>query len=335
VPQFRADYNVKSSIVLPKGSEPLILMVQEPTAQIIIQDAEPDTEGHVPELDIRVISNSDSIESVPNAFRKILAEQLDILTFVTHETFSIKQCYRVMEWEPNQKKRVFKAFQQFDPLYPPKPELIAEFGKTAQYLMKLTLEGYVSRALRYFRYGILADQSEDQFQSFWLALETIAEGSKDGTKIPIPCPKCQGPVKCEACNDTPMRRPMARQAIKALIKSIVTPNPDEVYKDVTTVRDSLLHGRSVESIEKEIGRPLTDLLNAMGSIAWRAIIDSMPPIKEKLTFSQSSTFVNGVIIAGPTGTFDHLGDGEHPTDNQIPKVKVEMKHHYGRTPPQG
>jgi hypothetical protein len=334
MPQFRADFDVKSTLVLPRGSEPLVLAGDSPKFRITIRNATEDSSGHVPALDVQVVSSSESIETAPSAFRSLLAEQLDILSFATNCAFLIEQCSRVIEWEPHQKTRAFKAFQKFDPLYPPDPVLDAQSIRTAQILSDAEPEGFVRSALRDFRLGIVAAQLDDQFQHFWLAIETIAEGSKDTVRIPIPCPVCNDPLICGHCNDTPLRRPMARQAIKKLIGKIVKDNPEAAYRRLVTVRDQLMHGRSFHSIEAE-GQPLSEIVNEVGTIAWNAIFLSMNKIKENLSFGfRTGGFAGKELVVGAIGRFEHLQDTEHPDEDRVPKVRVDRIVRFGGKPNQ-
>ena len=336
MPKFRADFDVRGSLVLPAGAEPLALHCDDPACEILIRNAEPDASGHVPHLNVQVVATSESIDAVPSEFRGILAHQLDLLTFVTHSTFLIDQCRRVVEWEPYQKKRAFKAMQEFDPLYPPDPILGSENIETAQAISQARPAGYVQRALHYFRYGVLSHQLEDQFQQFWLSIEVIAEGRKEGTRVPIPCPICDGPLRCEHCNDTPLRRPMARQAIRDLIEMIVKDDPKGAYRTLVSVRDGLAHGRSRESIETEVGRPVGDLVDLAGAISWHAIMSSLPEIEGPLNFAdRGGHFVNERLITGPIGTFEHKGEAEHPAEDKIPSVKIELLTRFGSPPGSG
>src|SRR5829696_8972465 len=113
--------------------------------------------------------------------------------------------------------RRMRPMLTFDPLYPPDPKLTARLIATAQILSTAGPEGYTRRALQCFRRGVIARQWAEQFQQFWLTIETIAEGSKAKIRIPIPCPRCGAALKCEQCGEAPLRRPMARQAIRDLI----------------------------------------------------------------------------------------------------------------------
>jgi hypothetical protein len=322
--KFRADYDVKCSIVLPPGTEPFLLRGADPVFEMTFRNASPDQTGHAPALIVEVVADSDSIDHVADKFRTLLADQLDILSFSTHSMFLIDQCRRVVEWEPFQKTRALRPLQKFNPLYPPDPELHGELLDTVQSIVRSKPPDYVQRALRFFRYGILERQHEDQFQHFWLAIETIAEGSKAKIRIPIPCPKCSGELFCATCNETPMRRPMARQAIRQMFEANVK-NGAEAYQNLVGTRDHLLHGRSPDSVEAEIGRPLAALVNDAAGIAWHAILNAMPRLDGTIHFAnRGGNFANNALLVIPDMQFTYEGDAPHPSEEQIPKVQISM-----------
>lgn len=330
MPNFCADFDVRGTLVLPTETVPLTPHSDDPACDVTIRNAEPDAAGHIPHLSIQVVAACDTIDAAPKKLRSMLAHQLDLLTYVTQSTFVIEQCRRVMEWEPNQRTRALKALQQFDPLYPPDRELESEHLQTAQAISDARPPGYMRRALRYFRLGVLSPQPEDQFQHFWLAIETIAEGSKEGTKLSIPCPKCSNPLRCQCCNTTPMRRPMARQAIRELIGKVVKSDPATVYRSLVAVRDDLAHGRLPEAIEAQTGRSLGDLVDMAGAVAWHVIFSSLPKMDGSALFShRGGQFVNEQLITGAVLTFTHDGEGEHPSEDKIPNVKIELMVRFG------
>ncbi|MEJ0017595.1 MAG: hypothetical protein WDN25_13715 [Acetobacteraceae bacterium] len=336
MPTFRADFDVRGTLVLRDGSPTLNLRNDDPPFEIILRNAKPDTGGHVPGLDIRVIGPCDSIDDVPTSFREVLAKQLDILTFVTHSSFVIDQCRRVIEWEPFQKRRMIKVMQKFDPLYPPDPEFPSECIDTAQAIVQANPPPYVLRALRCFRVGVRLEQPEEQFPQFWLALETIAEGHKDRARTPIKCPKCQGPLQCKQCEETPTRRPMAQQAIRDLVAKVMPGHqPDQCYRRLTDTRNHLMHGRTKRSIEDETGRSLDDLVNEVAYVAWNSILLAIPNLQGALQFAhRDGDFAHRFLVAGPVLTFDHTGVDEHPPDEAIPEVKVELLTRFD-VPPKG
>ncbi len=226
---------------------------------------------------------------------------------------------------------MFKALQVFDPLYPPSPDLPAACVQTAETISQARPAGYVYHALHCFRNGVRAKQLEDQFQNFWLAIETIAEGRKEKTKVSISCPKCQEPLTCSHCQENPLRGLLSGQAIRNLLNVTVMPDPDKIYRDLSSVRNRLMHGgSSAATAIKKTGRSLENLVNLAGNIAWHAIMASMPNTKEPLNFGhRDGVFANLDLVAGPFGTFEFIGDGEHPTDDKIPSVKIELDTRFG------
>ena len=325
MPQFRADYDVKGSLVLPTGSAPVLMRSDSPAFEIAFRNADPDESGHVPNLILQVVAESDSIEHVADQFRSLVAKQLDLLSFVTHSTFVIGSCRRVLEWEPFKKKRAFRPRQEFDPHYPPSPDLHVTLLDSVQALQHTKPPEYIVNALRFFRLGLIERQLEDQFQHFWLSLETTAEGSKEVMRIPIPCPRCSGDLVCAKCNTTPMRRPMARQAIKQLLSKLHT-NSDQLYRMLIDTRDHLLHGRSPDLVEAEIGESMEALVDIAGATAWNAIWHSTPRPDQQLTMmDRGGKFANRKLVVNPVMEFAYPGDAAHPTEDQIPKVEVSMK----------
>jgi hypothetical protein len=323
--KFRADYDVSGSLVLPVGSEAYVLHGEEPSFEITLRNAHPDAQGHIPYLRVQVVADCDTIDRFPAVSRGLLAAQLDILSFVTHSTFMIDRCLRVLDWEPHQKTRRLRPIRSFDPLYPPDPDLRAELLSTVQKIIQTKPSASILRALRCFRYGVIQQQPEDQFQQFWLAIETIAEAEKETTRIPIPCPKCQGKLFCATCNETPTRRPMARQAIRELIQQLASGGGDDIYRLLVKTRDHLLHGRSPTAVEVEVGRPLEQVVNEAAAAAWNAIMFSIPKLEDPAFGHRGGDFVRRKLAVIPDTTFDYEGPAEHPPDDAIPSIDISMQ----------
>jgi hypothetical protein len=126
-----------------------------------------------------------------------------------------------MEWNAGQRKRVLQVLHTVDSRYPPDPELDQSYLDTVTALDCAGAPPYARTALRYFRYGLLDDQPDDQFMRIWSSLEIIAENSKDTTRVPMSCPSCKSDMTCSVCGTTPTRAPTAKQAIEQLIERII------------------------------------------------------------------------------------------------------------------
>lgn len=334
MPTFRAEFDVKSALVLPRDAPPQSLRALDGQSEIVLRNGPLDENGHVALLDVLVIGESSDVNEASYDLRSLLVDQLDLLTYVTHARFEVRQCRRVVEWEPFQKSRTFVMLQTFDAHYPPSPDLFLACLKTANAISTGNPSASVRQAFHYFRMGVLARSSEDQFHQFWLTLETIAEGRKTPMRVPIPCPACNGPLMCEACGETPTTRPMANQAILDVITEIVRPEPDKVFRKLLRVRHHLVHGRSTESIEEELKQPLTDIVNDAAKAAWFAIQLGLPSLEGPITFGHmGGDFQYREIVAGPHGAFEHIGPDAHPSDDKIPTVTITLNTRFGPIAP--
>lgn len=329
MPTYRADYEVKSSLVNPPQGAPFVIKGQEPPFEIELRNAKFDKNNHIPGLIAVVVAQAENLDQVVTSFRTLLAHQLDILSFSTHSTFEIVQCMRAMEWEPYKKTRAFKVLNTFDPLYPPIPQLNSVYANTVQAISNGKPADYVIRAMRCFRYGVLDKQPEDQFQNFWLAIEVIAEGRKPTERVPIDCPKCRKALYCASCEVHPDRRPMARQAIRQLINDIVPKKQaHEVDRVFGIVRNKLLHGSSLDTIEAEVKIPISNIVNKAGWVAWHAILSAMPESvnRTELNFGhRDGQFAHGDLVPSMIGTFEHDGQSEHPAEEKIPMIEISMQ----------
>jgi hypothetical protein len=330
MPQYRADFDVESDLVFA-NAEPLTIRGGE--YEITLRNSEADSAGHVRGLIAQIVGECESIERAPRVFRDVLADQLDLLSFSTHSAFSIEQCRRVLDWEPNQKSRRLRPMQKFDSRYPPSPDLQPELLQTVETIARSAPADYVLNALRHFRYGVIESQPEEQFQHFWRALEIIAEGRKEAQRVPIPCPKCGGDLHCEQCHDVPTRRPMARQAILQLLEVRLKEKAIVLFRSLSKVRDQITHGRSVAAIEAQLGAALADVVNGQAAAAWYAIWDSLPQLDGKAhILHRNGDFARSELIAIAEIQFEVPGDADQPTEAQIPAVNIDMTTRFGPLP---
>ena len=151
------------------------------------------------------------------------------------------------------------------------------------------------------------EYAEEQFQYFWFAVENIAEMTKSVEKVPDQCPKCSAPLFCTACNEVPLHRPYAKQAIMALIKSVVTDAPEAAYARLSKVRHMLLHGDTKEAIEVDIEGTLAEHVDLVARVAFAAIVNALK-IQGKgqpLRFLEPSEYANKtatMVVRGRIGS---------------------------------
>ncbi len=327
MPNFRCEFKVTSDLVIGgENSNVSIKGVDGNTYEFT--NAPADEEGHVPYLIVTVYGESESIDDAQEHLRSCLAKQLDMFTFVTHSRCKIEEPIRLVEWDAGKQERRFKSFHTSDARFPPEPNLSQEFLNSSSILDNADPPPFIRTALKYFRYGVLDTQPEDQFMRFWLALEIIAENIKENEPIPFVCPECKTAMTCGTCGIEPKRTPMAKQAIELLSEKIIGEN----WRDVTTplfiVRNGLIHGSSVESIEKKSKQSLSFSVNDLARLVWNAIrinIKLKDEEASKLVLGHwGGDFVNKRVVASVVGSFEHTGDTPHPAKDKIPDVKVSL-----------
>lgn len=336
MPTFRCDFDVKGDLVLPPDVSQLTLRSRSGFS-LTFGNSSADTTGHPLALSVSVVGPADSMDTAQEQLRTELATQLDLLSFATHSRFKISAPRRLIEWEEHQKTRQFDTFHSADPRSPPDPELGSPYLETVEALDEANPPGFARMAMRYFRYGLLDEHSEDQFMRFWLALEIVAENVKEQDRVPIKCPACDKALKCSNCGAEPTRVPMAKQAIENLIVRVTstetTVNPKLLFK----VRNSLMHGRDKRAVETECKIPLREIVNELGVLTWKAIMLSIALGEgSPLAFGhRGAEFVIGSMVMRVRGVFEHSGEGPHPTDAQIPKIEIAMDTYFRQPNVQG
>ena len=325
MPTFRCDFEVTGDLVLPDDSSQLNLTSTD-GFELTIRNLPADITGHTPALSASVVGPADSIDTARQRLSAALATQLDLLSFVTRFRFKISAPRWLMEWDDWQRTRQLVTFHATDPRHPPVPDLAQVYLDTVAAVDKVKPPDFLKIALRYFRYGLLDQQTEDQFMRFWLALEIIAENVKERDRVPIMCPACNTALKCGQCGVEPTRVPMAKQAIENLIVKVTGAAAPTISKRLFKARNGLMHGQNEQQVEAECNAPLPQIVNELGAIAWKAILLSIPLGEgPRLAFgNRDGEFVIGSMVMGLTAIFEHSGDGAHPVDDQIPKIEIAM-----------
>jgi hypothetical protein len=322
---FRCEFQVTGDLVLPADVAELNL--SSAGVATTLRNNSKNDEGHAIDMLAIVVGEADSMKFAYSELRAALAEQLDLLSFVTQSRYRIERPIRAVEWEPHQKKRQFRAYHTVDSQYPPEPRLTREYLATVEYLDGRAVPHFVRTALKYFRYGLLDPQPEDQFMRLWLSLEIVAENTKEKHKASIQCPVCGEALSCSQCGTNPERVPMAKQEIDRMIGTVAGDQAPKVSKHLFIARNGLMHGRSVESIEKECNIPMEQIVNELGTVTWHAIMSTIPlgDSGPQLHLGHRSwQFTNLTMVASLVGEMEHKGDDPHPSDGQIPSVNIEL-----------
>ena len=308
---IQGGFEVKSQLVLAADQNPLEITSPDQGLEIVLRNAPPDDDGHAPGLVAKVVGPAEKIEDVATQLRSILADQLDILTFVTHARMQIERCFRVMEWDAGKKTRATHVLKTFDPDHPPVPNFPGVVMPAVNVIARENLPGHVRQAPKCFRLGVIGRYADEQFQQFWTAIEIMAEGEKDIAEIPVPCPTCGHALHCPQCDATPIRRPMAQEAIRALFDQIGIEDAAAVYKRLSDTRNCIMHGRDVAKLEKKHG-PMPALINEAAFVAWHAILRGMVVPADGVMANLGWDFQHKEMVLRGLFEVGHTGPGDHP-----------------------
>ena len=149
MPTFRCEYDVTGDLVLPADIHELELS-SSAGFTITFRNGPADDDGHATGLVVIVVGSAESIDSAQQEIRRGLAQQLDLLAFVTHSRFKIVAARRLIEWDAGKKQRQFRAFHTVDARYPPDPEFIGKYIETLDALDQAKPPEYARTALKIF-----------------------------------------------------------------------------------------------------------------------------------------------------------------------------------------
>lgn len=332
MPLFRCEFEVTGDLVLP-GTDTQLVSADTAGNQFTFRNGKISDKGHPIDLAVTVIGNSESMENAEHDLREALLTYLNLLAFTTHSRFRLERTVQLIEWEPGKRQRQMWAFHKTDPRMPPSPDLIDKYTRTVEALDGVSPAPFIRTALRYFRYAMVSPIHEDQFMNFWLALEIVAENSKDKEKVPIPCANCGKDMVCESCGDRPLRTPMAKQAIESAIERNAEPGKaSDVKKLLFAARNGIMHGRGIQSVERECGKSFPEVVNTLGMVAWHAIFRAFPQVSGNAQLEighWGGAFASTVVIAAVKVTFDHEGPGQQPAEDKIPRATIALKTRFG------
>ncbi len=323
---FRCDFLVDSDVCLPENLEEISTELQS-GHQILIRNGDFDEGNNVKNLVFIIIGEAEAFDVAHIIFRDILIKYLDVLTFVTQTSFKHQKVLRLIDWSPRERTRNIKIFETYSNNYPKEPRFVQDFLSTATEVDDIDMPQYLRLSMKYFRSGFLESSRSEQFMRFWLALEIIAENTKPTEQTEIPCVKCGSALTCTHCGHKSLRRPMATEAIKFLISNLFSDNPKEVADRQINARNSIMHGRSIKSIEKKCEISIDNLVNELAFIVHSSIMSIIPLSSEgaELHFGRREDVVVRQCVYCVSAQFNYDGEESHPPDKTIPTFSFSLK----------
>jgi hypothetical protein len=325
VTQWIAQIDIEAECILPDGVGTLEYSHPDGSFKVRLTNKKVCPIAESPVLDVHLLFEAEDIEVAHKRVKPMVRQFLRWLTFTTHCGFKILAVNRLIDWTPGLSMRD-QFIYHADLTDMPPPAISEELLQTISLLNQNALSPDVNRALRWFANGVAAELMDDQFQCFFFALEILAQVHKSVAPVPDKCPRCQTPLFCEKCEEVPMHRPYAKQAVQQLIEKIA-PTWVGGFETMNVARNGVMHGETIEEIESRISLPFDDLVDRAGQMAWVAIMNSiqLPAGKNKLALAQASTFIRRSLVARFRMQMGSLGDPNNPTleSQPMPEVTVE------------
>jgi len=194
-------------------------------------------------LAVCVETEADTIDSAIATGKEVA--ELTILLLVTSTSASTDICRfdRAIDYDSGVRDRLFR--QEFPvPLSCPStrellPEKYALFhnalSNTENTLLSANIERF-TRSIRWYRKGLLEEDSLDQYLNYWIALEILEPLLNK--KYIIPKDRIEYP--CEKCGYIKVSERFSHKGITRLV--IETGYQETISKDIRSTRDKIIHG---------------------------------------------------------------------------------------------
>lgn len=278
-------------------------------------------------LSLHLYFDTPSLDDAKDIADGYLVECMNMLAFTTGSTFRLHRIRQIVDATPEPKgMHSVLMWANSTENEDPQPFLREETVATIQRLLEYEVPAAIKRAIRWYRLGINASAPDDQFTYFWFAVEIIAEHQKSSEKVPDRCPRCRSPLYCETCDDHPSHKPYAKQAIRALMKAADDQCDDETVDLLDKTRNSLMHGSTLEEIEKALPDPHEQIVDVLGRLVWKSLIHQFPKelFDGSLVMGYPSTYVHrklhGIAHVQTVVPKDENGD----FDLNFKGMKVEL-----------
>lgn len=286
-------------------------------------------------LEVHVYFDAEGLDDVIETAEDMLAEFLNILALATEGRFKRHRRKVVVQVGAHDYMRdcLFSTDEMENE--DPEPLLQANVSQLVCRIGQTNVGVKTKRALRWLRLGINSRVGDDQFQSFWFALELLAGSKKSTEKVHDACPQCTQPLYCEHCQTNPVHRPYPKQAIKALIQTAMPDCDDKQIDILVGARNALAHGTTLREYEASHPVPEGDphLVDKLYGIVRNALLLEYPQDVQGILRGEGDP----TSVVGMTATMvahvqtvvqqDENGD----LDLSFPGVTIEMTM---RNPPQ-
>lgn len=248
-------------------------------------------------LSLHLTFESPNLDEAADVAEEKLADCLNMLALTTGSSFVRYRIRQIVDCTPGVQMRSCLMWGDSIGHEDPTPFLDDRITNSIDRLLTFDTPPVMRRAIRWYRIGIDSLIPDDQFQYFWFALELLAISQKSSEKVPDQCPHCKSPLYCETCKTNPLHRPYAKQAIRALIKTVDKGCNDATLEMLEKARNSLMHGATLREIEEKLPDPHEEIVDVLGRIVFKVLINQFPreTFTEKVVFGNPSTYLHHTL----------------------------------------
>lgn len=327
--KYLVEYEIESRIVLDDVDR---LKFNHPTRDASIELRKSNIEpGHVSlVLSAYLIFNAESLDDAQGNSDEILQEFIDMLALTTNTKVKLSNKLRIADWTPGIKERECWVFNKFPCSDHQKHPIINQGHiETIEILLSGNIPAPLRRSLKWFSNGVSAKYLDEKFQCFWFAIEILSQYMKSTAKVSDRCPTCRKPLYCNTCDTTPMHRPYPKQAIAELFSNSVLGNSDKYFQICNDIRNGLMHGDDIASIENRTNIEFSNHIDFVGNVVWSAILrvlkDSIPSCNKKrsIRLMQAKTFCEYEMHV-TTPVIFRSRNPDLPKIEELPKFDVKL-----------
>jgi hypothetical protein len=334
--QFLANCEVEAHLSLAEGNK--VMRYDHPTATytVFLRDQSVEPGSDPPLLSAQMVFAAPSLREAKFIVQDHMKEFLDYLTLVTNCKFRLHKILQVFNWEPGNGMREAIYYAGSADHNIPMPAISGDLFNTIALMQAEAISTRLRRALKWFGNAVASVYQDDQFTYFWFVIEVLAQIIKEPTPVPDRCPVCRGPLHCPACGISHLHRPYPKQAIQQLFAKHVNNGWEKSYAVMNDVRNRLMHGEEVKTIEADLKISFAQVVDDLGKVAWVAIINQFVPrlAGKGVHFIETNTYVHLNMSMGAHIQVGFMPNFNDPKPEHFPKVQLTMTSRPA-TPPRG
>ena len=251
------------------------------------------------------------------------------LSFCASTPCQMHRMTRIVDWTTGLQEREAQIVTSHRGHDLPYKVIDTELLRTVEGIISLNIREEVFQALKWHYYGVLSEYTDEQFQYFWLSLETLVQVNGDATKVSDLCAQCRSPLYCKKCRTHPTHRPYPKQKIERLFNKINPSIGQKVFEDASQIRNIISHGSDVSAFVQTTEIDFNGLVDAMGQMSFYGILNALQQFlgleQEKMNylFHQVNTFIKTTLMVKANISF-RSKDPITPNITDVPDIKTEV-----------